>query len=390
MERDSGPLPIMNTELDVGRELLNHFGNKSFMRLEAQGFEQWVLDTLFSDEEKIFLKNVKLIFRSDLPSHANVMNSRVLYKVKHNDDGSLKLKARIAPNGNEDALKDILTKDCTICPPAGLRIVESVASLFGWNVYKSDVKSAFLQTGNAERQIYVKPPRECKMRSTHLWLLLTAAYGLVNAKWQVQSGACGYELGLRECQQIPQLFYKRHAEELLVFAAKVVHDMKVAGSGANAKVLIDQFNKKFKLGMVAKSPEKLRFFGMSTTKNDDMTISTDADDKPNPLNEYAPTRIRRKQSDAPLNDLEKAIIESTNSSLGWIGSAALPFCSFSASCLQEKSPETKVYHLIEERIILRKLKNVRTTISYPRPEDKNKYELSLLAFADASKGDTNR
>lgn len=391
IERDSGPLSIMNIEPDVVRGLLNHFGNKSFMRHEAQGFEQCVLDKSFSDEEETFLKNVKVIFRADLPSDANVVNSHVLYKVKHNDDGSLKLKARIAPHGNEDALKEIFTKDCTICPPTGLRIVESVASLLGWNVYKADVKSAFLQTGSAERQIYVKPPRESKMRSTHLWLLLTAAYELVNAnaKWQVQSDACLYELGLRQCQQIPQLFYKRCDEELMVIVAKVVDDLKVAGSGDNAKVLIDQFNKKFKLGTVASGPGKLRFFGINTTQNEDMTICTNADDKLNSLNEYSPTRIRRKQSDAPLNDLEKAVFASTNSSLGWIGSAASPFFAFYASYLQQKSPETKVCHLIEQRTILRKLKHVGTTLSYPRPEDKRKYELSLLTFADASKGDTN-
>lgn len=48
-------------------------------------------------------------------------------------------------------------------------------------MYKADVKAAFLQNGDATYDVYLKPPQESKMRSTYLWLLRTAAYGLVSA-----------------------------------------------------------------------------------------------------------------------------------------------------------------------------------------------------------------
>jgi len=72
-------------------------------------------------------------------------------------------------------------------------------------MYKADVKAAFLKTGSAGRDIYVKPPRESGMKSTHLWILLTAVYGLVNAnaKWQVQSDRRLFELDLKQRQQVP-------------------------------------------------------------------------------------------------------------------------------------------------------------------------------------------
>jgi len=143
----------------------------------------------YDAEEETFIKTVEIVARDDVPDHANVINSHVLYKLKQNDDGTLKLKACIAPQGNEDDLKDVLNSDCSTYPPTELRIVESIASLFGWKMYKADVKAAFLQTGSAGRDVYVKPLRESGMKSTHLWLLLTVAYGLVNvnAKWKVQS-----------------------------------------------------------------------------------------------------------------------------------------------------------------------------------------------------------
>ena len=110
-------------------------------------------------EEDTFVKGVEVVAIDEVPDGANIINSHVLYKVKQNDDGSLKLKARIAPHGNEDDMKNLLVSDCTICLPTGLRIVESIASLNGWKLLKADVKAAFLPTGYASRDFYVKPPK---------------------------------------------------------------------------------------------------------------------------------------------------------------------------------------------------------------------------------------
>lgn len=82
---------------------------------------------------------------------ANVINSHVLYKIIHNDDGSLKLKALTASHGNEDDLKDQLYTDCTMCPPNGIRLLQSIASLFGWKIFDVDALTAVLQTGDAEQ-----------------------------------------------------------------------------------------------------------------------------------------------------------------------------------------------------------------------------------------------
>lgn len=123
--------------------------------------------------------------------------------------GSLKLKGRVSPHGNEDNLKDILNKDFSTCPPTGLRMVKYIASLYGWTIYKSDVKAAFLATGKEDRDLYVGPPVESSMKVTHMWLLLTAVYGLVNsnAKWKNQSDEIMIDLRLAQSKYVPQLFF---------------------------------------------------------------------------------------------------------------------------------------------------------------------------------------
>lgn len=69
-----------------------------------------------------------------------MLNNHTLYKVKTNDDKTFKLKARLAPNGNEDNLREELSKDCAVYSPCGLRIVEDIASLKEWKVCKADVR----------------------------------------------------------------------------------------------------------------------------------------------------------------------------------------------------------------------------------------------------------
>ena len=189
---------VQSTEQKVLSSMISYFGNKSFLKQQAQGFEQCPLFNSYKEEENSFLKTVKVIPSSQLPSAANIINSHKIYRVKQNDDESLKLKARIAPHGNEDDLNDFLDKDCATCSPTRIQIVQSVVPLQDWTLYKAEFKSAPLRTGKAHRDLYVRPPRESQMKSSHAWFLLTAAYRLVNsnAEWQNVSDNAMFALGI--------------------------------------------------------------------------------------------------------------------------------------------------------------------------------------------------
>ncbi len=139
----------------------------------------------------------------------NIIGCHEIFKVKALDDGSLLMRCRFAPHGNEDMEKEELRTDSASCSPLAFRLFLSVCSLRKLFISKVDFKSAFLQTGPAERDVYVRPPKADKSRFT-LWRLNVAAYGLVNAnaKWQNQSDALLAECGLRQLAFMPQLFVK--------------------------------------------------------------------------------------------------------------------------------------------------------------------------------------
>lgn len=90
---------LSSIEPVVLQEMLNYFGNKAFMGHQAQGFPQFALVNAYNAEETIFKKTVKPVHISEIPPDANIISSHVIYKVKMNDDKSLKLKAKIAPHG---------------------------------------------------------------------------------------------------------------------------------------------------------------------------------------------------------------------------------------------------------------------------------------------------
>lgn len=355
------------------------------MRHHAEGYQQPVLFKAYQEEELEFLKTVSVIPRSSLPRNANVISSHTIYKIKITDDDGLKLKARIAPHGNEDSIKEDLKSDCNMCSPSGVRVVLCIASIKGWRITKADVKAAFLQTGQALRDVYVIPPRECTSKDVY-WLLLTAAYGLVNAnaKWQSQSDQLFFDLGLEQCPVLPQLFYIIKNGQLVLLAAKIVDDILVTGDTDMVDKFITGFNSKFKFGTVVHGPGNLRFFGLNLVQNEDYTCEINADDKLHALEPYPLTRLRRREIDAELNAVEKSAFMSLNASIGWLGISASPFCSFYSSFLQQMMPSAKVPVLAAQANAIKILKNLGSNITFPKPS-KGPHTVTIAVFADAGR-----
>lgn len=84
------------------------------MQHQAQGFDQAVIPNAYAIEEEAFKKTIRQFLLIEVANDASIIKSNNIYKVKMNDDKTWKLKARIAPHGNEDSIKDILKSDsCT-------------------------------------------------------------------------------------------------------------------------------------------------------------------------------------------------------------------------------------------------------------------------------------
>ena len=377
---------VQSMEQSILQNYVKAFGHRDFMSYQAQGLEFFPLKNAYVKEEEVFKKTVRMVHKSKIPKYANIITSHVIYKVKINDDGSQKMKARIAPHGNKDKDRHRLKTDSATCPPTGIRLLLSLACIHKWNLAKIDFTSAFLQTGAANRDVYVVPPRESSDKS-HYWLLLTSAYGLVNAnaKWQEQSDSFLNTIGFTQLIFVPQLFYISKEGKLQIVAVKVVDDILFAGEESYVKSTIKKIQDNYELGTIAYGPGSFLFYGLQISQLEDFTISVHADDKLNAIECYPIDRNRRKQNDSILNSIEERSFRSVNSSLGWIGTVSSLFCSFYASYLQQKVPETTIHDLITQINAVRHLKKLGTITTYKRPQLKKDYKLSVVMFSDASK-----
>lgn len=265
----------------------------------------------------------------------------------------LKLKARIAPHENEKSLKSELRSDCSMSASMSVRILVSIAVLWKWRLSRVEAKSAFLQTGAAERSVHVIPRRKSADRFRFLWLLLTALYGLANAnaKSQVQSDNLVLDNRLHQEIDVPQLFYQQPNENLQASIAKTANDILVTGKNDVVDQLLESINSKFKFREVVHGTIKLRHFGFSITQHQDRACTIDNEEKLLVLEASILTCLQRKVSDDKLNKFEMSALATNHGALEWLGTTVSPFCSVEPSWLHHRLPDVHVFDLIKKKIL---------------------------------------
>ena len=127
------------------------------------------------------------------------------------EDLSTKLitpKARLVARGfEEDQLNDI-PKDSPTCSTESLRVIISVIVQRKWKINTMDIKTAFLQGSEMNREIFIKPPKEAHIKGT-LWKLNKCVYGLCDASLSWYHKVCEVmnQCGVTKSKVDPSVFY---------------------------------------------------------------------------------------------------------------------------------------------------------------------------------------
>lgn len=93
--------------------------------------------------------------------------------------------------------------------------------------------------------------------------------------------------------------------------------------------------------------------------------------------------VRSIYYDERLNEIDLKAFQSLNSSLGWLGVAASPFCAHAASVLQQKWFKVAIKDIITQVNILRPIKNMGSTCRLLSVQSVK--VISELVFSDASR-----
>jgi hypothetical protein len=198
--------------------------------VEASKHQVWK-DVMNEEYDSILKNDVWTVVPR--PHGKSVVTSKWLYKIKHAADGSIeKYKARFVAHGFSQ--KEGIDYDKIFAPVArytSIRIIISLAAVFGWKLHQMDVKTIFLN-GEVEQEVYIEQPEGFVIhdKRSHVCKLKKALYRLKQAPraWYGRIDSFLQSLGFSKSIADPNLYIKI-VQNYLVILVLYVDDLFLTG-----------------------------------------------------------------------------------------------------------------------------------------------------------------
>ena len=212
-----------------------------------------------------------------IPDGANALTARFVLTIKSNADGQIKYKARYVIGGHRDVLKLYMVHGAKTLQASSARIIVALATMFGFQVWSSDVKLAYLQsTEPLMRRVFIKNPApEFELQPDKCFELLRPLYGLSDADdlWhRTLHRHLVEELELVSSKADPSLYFSFTAGELSGINGYYVDDLLRAGT-PEFQERCTQTHRRFETSGDESPP--FTFAGFSIARLNDGTIAID-------------------------------------------------------------------------------------------------------------------
>ena len=293
-------------------------------------------------------------------------------------DGKTIVKARLVARGFEEESSG-LRKDSPTIAKESVRVAIGIAASKQWHVNSVDIKSAYLQGDEINRDILLKPPPECY--EGRLWKLRKTVYGLCDAAraWYLRVKKELLELSVKVCSLDPSLFvwYKENILEGILCV--YVDDFLWAGTAAFKTNVIDKIYDLFSIGSAESSSFKyiglnIRSCGNCITIDQHHYVSTLTPIK------ISPSRSALKNSE--LSEREKSEYKALLGQLNWISTNTRPDISFETCNLSVSHNKATVSDLLRLNKLVSRAVSSPLKIYVPRLWSLE--SCSLECFSDAS------
>ena len=192
----------------------------------------------------------------------------------------------------------------------------------------SCVKTAFLQSGELGRNVYLNPPLEAHVMKGYIWKLLKPVYGLNDASklWYLRVKHVLERLGYSMCMSENALFIKR--ENMCVTCVIIVHvdDFLLSGSIEETESVISALKETFIIGKQVKLPLKFTGMQISIPKSGFLNISQ--------FDFIRNLRMIKTTSEKrPLFDNEVSTLRGIDGKLQWCSGQTRPDICFDVNLL---------------------------------------------------------
>ena len=224
------------------------------------------------------------------------------------------IKAWLVVRGFEE--EEQVQCDSPTAAKSTLRTVIAIAANENWDLQTIDIKAAFLQGNNVDRDIFVTPPKEMKEEGV-IWKLNKVAYGLNDASrnWYFSVKDELLRLKMKQSKLDNALFrYYRdeHLEGLLLLH---VDDFLFSRTKSFNDEVIERLSKRFNVGK--RSANSFKYIGLNMNQIEN-GIYVHQDQYAEELEEIYIPMHRKSEKQSPMTTNEKEKLLTVAGQLNWL------------------------------------------------------------------------
>ena len=293
------------------------------------------------------------------------------------------IRARLTARGFEEE-QFVESRSPTVSKRA-FRAFLAVSQSRNFRIKTTDIKSAFLQSDDLSREVYIEPPKEVK-EVGKIWKLVKPLYGLNDASLQFYNSVKSelIKLGMKQSKIDPALFFfkqVRNGEEHLDGSIALhVDDFLHAGCEEFDEKVMNKLRLRFKAGKLETGVFKYVGYTIDQ-KGTEVTISQE--EYVSKVHVPTVTAIRARSKNDGLSNEEHTEMRAITGALNWIARGTRPDLAFEVTDLSTKFKQAKVEDLLRANKIAIKVKHTPSLITFPCLGDVKKWSIKL--FTDASK-----
>ena len=291
----------------------------------------------------------------------------------------VRLKARLVCRGYEEDTSTLRT-DSPTCSKESMRMLMCLAMSYRWECKSLDIKSAFLQGFEIDRDIFMRPPPDAE-ESGVLWKLKRCPYGLSDAPraWYRRVTSEFKNLNMTQSRYDEAFFYYREQGVLKGLIVIHVDDFLYCGSISFHKDVIDGLVKVFKVRV--QSCGNFSYLGLNITQTSNC-VQIDQDLYVQGLELINVSQDRMQENDSLLTKEERSVVKSKCGQLLWVAGNTRPDISFETSALCNPGKSAVVDDLLKVNKVILKVKQEKGVVKYVNIGNPNKW--SLKVYCDSS------
>ena len=293
-----------------------------------------------------------------------------------------KVKARLCVRGFEEELDESVESPTS--EKRTIRLGFNLAVQNNWCIETVDIKSAFLQSNDIERSVFVKPPKEARVPGK-IWQLIKPVYGLDDGPrcWYQSLAKYLESIGGIQCKLDKALFsfYDRQ-KNLKALCLAHIDDLIISGEERDVKDIVEKIKSKY---TISKHKTKLfTYVGLEIEQTYDGIKITQNDyiqniQKPNFI-------VGQRTKETLLAPDEVSMYRKLLGKLQWVVGQSRPDIKFPVLYCSTKPTRATVGDMLNIFRVTDKLKTEQLAINIKKLPDG---QLSIVTFTDASYGSLN-